>query len=78
MLIFGFVQIFMSQIPNMHDIKWVSIGAATMSFTYSLIVLGLGMSHVIGICIKNQILKLRTNQLMCNNVLKNTILQEMV
>ncbi|KMT12659.1 hypothetical protein BVRB_4g091170 [Beta vulgaris subsp. vulgaris] len=48
MLIFGFVQIFMSQIPNMHDIKWVSIGAATMSFTYSLIVLGLGMSHVIG------------------------------
>ncbi|XP_021745092.1 probable amino acid permease 7 [Chenopodium quinoa] len=47
MLIFGFVQIFMSQIPNMHDIKWVSLVAAIMSFTYSLIVLGLGIARVI-------------------------------
>ncbi|KAL2944993.1 putative amino acid permease 7 [Bienertia sinuspersici] len=48
MLIFGFVQILMSQIPNMHGIKWVSLVAATMSFTYSIIVLGLGVAHVIG------------------------------
>lgn len=48
MLIFGFLQILMSQIPNMHDIKWVSVIAATMSITYSFIVLGLGITHVIG------------------------------
>ncbi|XP_057545495.1 probable amino acid permease 7 [Amaranthus tricolor] len=48
MLFFGFVQIIMSQIPNMHDIKWVSLIAAIMSFTYSLIVLGLSMMRVTG------------------------------
>ncbi|KAK9691524.1 hypothetical protein RND81_09G202100 [Saponaria officinalis] len=47
MLIFGLVQIFMSQIPNMHDIKWVSVVAAVMSITYSFIVLGLGIANVV-------------------------------
>ena len=49
MLIFGIIQIFMSQIPNMHETKWVSAVAAVMSVTYSFITLGLGVAHVVGI-----------------------------
>uniref|UniRef100_A0A7C9EHW8 Amino acid transporter transmembrane domain-containing protein n=1 Tax=Opuntia streptacantha TaxID=393608 RepID=A0A7C9EHW8_OPUST len=48
MLIFGIIQIFMSQIPNMHETKWVSAVAAVMSVTYSFITLGLGVAHVVG------------------------------
>ncbi|KAK9269492.1 hypothetical protein L1049_001267 [Liquidambar formosana] len=48
MLIFGIVQIVMSQIPNFHNMEWLSITAAIMSFTYSFIGLGLGLAKVIG------------------------------
>lgn len=48
MLLFGVVQIFMSQIPDFHSMEWVSIVAAIMSFTYSSIGLGLGATKVIG------------------------------
>lgn len=48
MMIFGVIQIFMSQIANMHEINWVSAVAAFMSFTYSFITLGLGIARVIG------------------------------
>ncbi|KAH6778656.1 amino acid permease 7 [Perilla frutescens var. hirtella] len=48
MVLFGVVQIFMSQIPDFHSMEWVSIVAAIMSFTYSSIGLGLGAAKVVG------------------------------
>ncbi|XP_059666583.1 probable amino acid permease 7 [Cornus florida] len=47
MLLFGAVQIVMSQIPGFHDMDWLSIVAAIMSFTYSFIGFGLGVAKVI-------------------------------
>ncbi|KAI3754066.1 hypothetical protein L2E82_26180 [Cichorium intybus] len=47
MLMFGLVQIVMSQIPNFHDMAWLSVVAAIMSFAYSTIGLGLGFAKVI-------------------------------
>ncbi|KAI3769102.1 hypothetical protein L6452_00199 [Arctium lappa] len=47
MLLFGLVQIVMSQIPNFHDMAWLSVVAAIMSFAYSTIGLGLGLAKVI-------------------------------
>ncbi|KAD3067258.1 hypothetical protein R6Q59_018677 [Mikania micrantha] len=47
MLLFGLVQIFMSQIPNFHNMAWLSAVAAIMSFAYSFIGLGLGFAKVI-------------------------------
>jgi len=48
MMLFGLVQIIMSFIPDLHNMAWVSIVAAIMSFTYSSIGLGLGITTVIG------------------------------
>ncbi|KAL5125979.1 putative amino acid permease 7 [Glycine soja] len=47
MMLFGLVQIIMSFIPDLHNMAWVSIVAAIMSFTYSSIGLGLGITTVI-------------------------------
>ncbi|XP_058782149.1 probable amino acid permease 7 [Vicia villosa] len=47
MLLFGLVQIVMSFIPDLHNMAWLSIVAAIMSFSYSFIGLGLGISRVI-------------------------------
>ncbi|XP_062079142.1 probable amino acid permease 7 [Humulus lupulus] len=47
MMLFGVVQIFMSQIPDFHNMAWLSIIAAIMSFAYAFIGLGLGFSKVI-------------------------------
>nr|GEW40604.1 probable amino acid permease 7 isoform X1 [Tanacetum cinerariifolium] len=47
-LLFGFIHIIASQIPNFHSTKWLSIIAAIMSFTYSLIGSGLGLAQTIG------------------------------
>ncbi|XP_059282128.1 probable amino acid permease 7 isoform X1 [Lycium ferocissimum] len=47
MLIFGITQIVTSQIPNFHNMAWLSVVAALMSFCYSFIGLGLGFSKVI-------------------------------
>ncbi|KAL9248966.1 putative amino acid permease 7 [Drosera capensis] len=47
-LLFGFVQIMMSQIPNFHNMEWLSAVAAIMSFSYAFISLGLGVAKVIG------------------------------
>lgn len=46
MLMFGFVEILFSQIPDFDQISWLSMVAAVMSFTYSSIGLGLGISKV--------------------------------
>lgn len=51
MLLFGVVQIVMSQIPDFHSIEWLSIVAAIMSFMYSFIGLGLGAAKVIGMAV---------------------------
>jgi len=48
MVMFGVVQIGMSFIPDLHNMVWVSVVAAIMSFTYSFIGLGLGIATVIG------------------------------
>ncbi|KAL1561217.1 Amino acid permease 3 [Salvia divinorum] len=46
MIAFGVLQVILSQIPNFDEIWWLSIVAAVMSFTYSIIGLGLGISKV--------------------------------
>ncbi|KAF6170140.1 hypothetical protein GIB67_038673 [Kingdonia uniflora] len=48
MLLFGAVQIFVSQIRNFHNMAWLSIVVAVMSFSYSFIGLGLGFTQVVG------------------------------
>ncbi|CAK9157833.1 unnamed protein product [Ilex paraguariensis] len=48
MLLFGAVQVVMSQAPDFHNIQWLSIVAAIMSFAYSTIGIGLGAAKVIG------------------------------
>ncbi|KAG4402894.1 hypothetical protein GLYMA_02G303700v4 [Glycine max] len=48
MLLFGAIQIVLSQIPNFHNIKWLSVVAAIMSFTYSFIGMGLSIAQIIG------------------------------
>lgn len=48
MLAFGGIQIVMSQIPDFHNLAWVSIVAAIMSFSYAFIGLALGFAEVIG------------------------------
>ncbi|KAL7216510.1 hypothetical protein ACSBR1_028452 [Camellia fascicularis] len=48
MLLFGAVQVIFSQIPDFHNIAWLSIIAAIMSFSYSSIGLGLGLAKTIG------------------------------
>jgi hypothetical protein len=48
MLVFGATQIVVSQIPDFHNMQWLSVIAAIMSFAYSFIGLGLGFAKVIG------------------------------
>ncbi|XP_027061696.1 probable amino acid permease 7 isoform X2 [Coffea eugenioides] len=47
MLLFGVIQILVSQIPEFRNMKWLSAVAAIMSFTYSLIGSGLGLAKII-------------------------------
>ncbi|KAJ7963491.1 Amino acid permease [Quillaja saponaria] len=47
MLLFGVVQTVLSQIPNFHNIEWLSVVAAIMSFTYSFIGMGLAIALVV-------------------------------
>ena len=44
---FGVVQIFLSQLPNFHELWWLSILAAVMSLTYSFIAIGLALAKLI-------------------------------
>ncbi|CAI9088133.1 OLC1v1022379C1 [Oldenlandia corymbosa var. corymbosa] len=46
MLMFGALQILVSQIPDFHNMAWLSVIAAAMSFTYASIGLGLGLAKV--------------------------------
>ncbi|KAJ4835434.1 putative amino acid permease 7 [Turnera subulata] len=47
MLLFGAVQIVMSQIPDLHNMAWLSVIAAIMSFAYSFVGFGLGFAKVL-------------------------------
>ncbi|XP_051133707.1 probable amino acid permease 7 [Andrographis paniculata] len=47
MLIFGLSQIIVSQIPDFHNMAWLSVVAAIMSFCYASIGFGLGFAAVI-------------------------------
>ncbi|XP_031247141.1 probable amino acid permease 7 isoform X2 [Pistacia vera] len=47
MLLYGAVEIVVSQIPDLHNMEWLSVIAAIMSFTYSFIGFGLGLATVI-------------------------------
>ncbi|ERN19080.1 hypothetical protein AMTR_s00061p00112270 [Amborella trichopoda] len=47
MLTFGVVQLVCSQIPDFHNMGWLSIVAAAMSFSYSSIGFGLGLAKTI-------------------------------
>ncbi|XP_065859098.1 probable amino acid permease 7 [Euphorbia lathyris] len=46
MLIFGAAQIILSQIPDFHEMQWLSILAAVMSFAYSSMGFALGVAQV--------------------------------
>ncbi|KAL5803779.1 hypothetical protein ACOSQ3_030579 [Xanthoceras sorbifolium] len=46
-LVFGLVQILISQIPDFRNMEWLSVIASVVSFTYSFIGLGLGFAQVI-------------------------------
>ncbi|XP_045823428.1 amino acid permease 2-like [Trifolium pratense] len=46
MIMFGVIEIFLSQIPDFDQIWWLSSVAAVMSFTYSIIGLALGIAKV--------------------------------
>ncbi|KAL0287315.1 UNVERIFIED_CONTAM: putative amino acid permease 7 [Sesamum calycinum] len=48
-LLFGVVQVVFSQIPDFHNMEWLSIFAAFMSFGYTFIGLALGFAKVVGI-----------------------------
>jgi hypothetical protein len=48
MIIFGAIQIVLSQIPDFNRLWWLSIVAAIMSFSYSSIGLGLSIGRATG------------------------------
>lgn len=48
MLVFGAIQVVLSQIPNFHNIEWLSIVAAIMSFAYAFIGMALAIVKVNG------------------------------
>ncbi|XP_048493185.2 amino acid permease 6 [Beta vulgaris subsp. vulgaris] len=45
-IIFGVLQIILSQLPNFHKLSWLSIVSAAMSFGYSFIGIGLAVAKV--------------------------------
>jgi hypothetical protein len=45
---YGLIQVFLSQIPNFGELWWLSYVAAIMTFTYSFLGLGLGISRAKG------------------------------
>lgn len=47
MLLFGVVQVVLSQIPDFHNLQWLSIVAAIMSVSYASIGFALGFAQVI-------------------------------
>ncbi|XP_010482241.1 PREDICTED: amino acid permease 6 isoform X2 [Camelina sativa] len=48
MIVFAIIQIILSQIPNFHNLSWLSILAAVMSFCYASIGIGLSIAKAAG------------------------------
>jgi Transmembrane amino acid transporter protein len=48
MIIFAAIQIVLSQLPNFHELSWLSLVAAVMSITYSTIGLALSIAKIAG------------------------------
>lgn len=48
MIVYGVIQIVLSQLPNFHKLSWLSIVAAVMSVAYSCIGLGLSIAKIAG------------------------------
>ncbi|MED6148884.1 Amino acid permease 6 [Stylosanthes scabra] len=48
MLIFAIIEIILSQIPDLHELSWLSAVAAVMSFGYASIGIGLSIAKVAG------------------------------
>jgi hypothetical protein len=48
MIIFGVIEIIISQIPNFHELAGLSFIAAVMSFSYALIGIGLSIGQIAG------------------------------
>ena len=48
MIIFGIIEIILSQIPDFNELSGLSVVAAVMSFTYSTIGLGLSIAKIAG------------------------------
>ncbi|CAM0944475.1 unnamed protein product [Alopecurus aequalis] len=53
MFLFGLVQVVLSQTPDFHNMAWLSVFAAVMSFFYSFVGFGLGAAKVI----ENRVIK---------------------
>ena len=49
MVIFAVIQIILSQVPNFHKLSPLSVIAAIMSFSYSLIGFGLSIAKIAGL-----------------------------
>ncbi|KAK4420617.1 putative amino acid permease 7 [Sesamum alatum] len=47
MLVFGLTQVVVSQIPDFHNMAWLSVVAAIMSFSYAFIGVGLGFATIV-------------------------------
>lgn len=47
MMAFGLLQIFLSQIPNFHELTWLSTIACITSFGYALIGSGLSLALLV-------------------------------
>ena len=54
-IMFGAVQVMLSQIPDMHNMGWLSIFATIMSFSYATIGFALGFAQVLGKKVRNLI-----------------------
>lgn len=48
MVIFGIIEILLSQIPDFHELSWLSILAAIMSFGYASIGVALSIAKIAG------------------------------
>lgn len=46
MIGFGVIEIILSQLPNFHELWWLSIVASSMSFIYSFIAIGLSIAKI--------------------------------
>lgn len=73
MLIFGAIQVVLSQIPNFHDIEWLSIVAAIMSFAYAFIGMGLAITQVKGMMLSCSLVSVCWIEIFCSQTLSHSL-----